>query len=76
MAENLLQLARQMAQTIIYILFSLPSLAILIASVILGIRSKGAARIRRSMIIMLVVVALSMLFYAQYYNANLAARYS
>lgn len=65
-----------MAQTVIYILFSLPSLTILMASAILGIRGKGAARIRRSMITMLVVVALSMLFYAQYYNANLAARYS
>ena len=65
-----------MAQTVIYILFSLPSLAIIIASVLLGIRGKGAARIRHSLIVMLIVVALSMLFYAQYYNAHLAARYS
>lgn len=60
----------------IYILFSLPGLAILIAAVILNIRGKCSPRIMRSMTALLVVVALSMLFYAQYYNANLAARYS
>ena len=65
-----------MAQTVIYILFSLPGLAIVIASILLAIRGKGASRIRYPMINLMVVVALSMLFYAQYYNPYLAARYS
>ena len=65
-----------MAQTIIYILFSLPALTIVISSILLAIRGKGAPRIRYSMINMMIVVALSLLFYAQYYNPYLAARYS
>jgi len=65
-----------MAQTIIYILFSLPALTIIIASILLAIRGKGAPRIRYPMINMMLVVASSMLFYAQYYNPYLAARYS
>ena len=65
-----------MAQTIIYILFSLPGLVIVLASILMGIRGKGAPRIRRSTISMLLAVGLSMLFYAQYYNSYLADRYS
>ena len=65
-----------MAQTIIYILFSLPALTIVISAILLAIRGKGAPRIRYSMINMMIVVALSLLFYAQYYNPYLAARYS
>ena len=57
-----------MAQTIIYILFSLPSLAILIATVVLNFRGNCSVMIKRSMSAMLIVVALSMLCYAQYYN--------
>ena len=65
-----------MAQTIIYILFSLPALTIVISSILLAIRGKGAPRIRYSMINMMIVIALSLLFYAQYFNPYLAARYS
>lgn len=65
-----------MAQTIIYILFSLPALTIVISAILLAIRGKGAPRIRYSMINMMIVVALSLLFYAQYFNPYLAARYS
>jgi AraC-like DNA-binding protein len=65
-----------MAQTIIYILFSLPALTIVISAILLAIRGKGAPRIRYSIINMMIVVALSMLFYAQYFNPYLAARYS
>lgn len=65
-----------MAETIIYILFSLPGLTILIAAVLLIFKARFSARIKASMIVMLVVVALSMLFYAQYYNVNLTSRYS
>lgn len=65
-----------MAETIIYILFSLPGLTILIAAVLLIFKVRFSARIKASMIVMLVVVALSMLFYAQYYNVNLTSRYS
>ena len=59
-----------------YILFSLPALTVIIATVILNIRGKCSRRITVSMTAMLIVVGLSMLFYAQYYNVNLAARYS
>jgi len=59
-----------------YILFSLPALTVIIAAVVLNIRGKCSPRITRSMTAMLVVVGLSMLFYAQYFNVNLAARYS
>jgi AraC-like DNA-binding protein len=65
-----------MAQTIIYILFSLPSVAMLISVGVLNIKGKCSLRTRRSMSVMLVVVAVSMLSYAQFYNLNLAARYS
>ena len=59
-----------------YILFSLPALTVIIAAIVLNIRGKCSPRITRSMTAMLVVVGLSMLFYAQYFNVNLAARYS
>ena len=59
-----------------YILFSLPALTVIIAAVVLNIRGKCSRRITVSMTAMLVVVGLSMLFYAQYFNVNLAARYS
>lgn len=65
-----------MAQTVIYTLFLLPGLAVLISAVILNVRGSISARIKRSMSAMLIIVALSMLSYAQYYNASLAARYS
>lgn len=65
-----------MAETIIYILFSLPGLAILISAIILIVRGEVSARIKRSMTAMLVAVALSILSYAQYYNTGLASRYS
>jgi AraC-like DNA-binding protein len=54
----------------------LPGLTIIIASLVLGFRGKLSMRIKRSMIAMLIVVAVSMLAYAQYYNPGLAARYS
>ena len=59
-----------------YILFSLPALTVIIATVVLNIRGKCSRRITVSMTAMLIVVGLSMLFYAQYYNVNLPARYS
>lgn len=65
-----------MAQKIIYILFSVPALVIFIAAGILNFKGKCSARIRRSMTVMLIVLALSMLSYAQFYNASLASRYS
>ena len=65
-----------MAQKIIYILFSIPGLAIVIAATILNIRGKCSIRIKHSMGAMLYTVALSMLCYAQFYNPGLAARYS
>ncbi len=65
-----------MAQTIIFILLSLPGLFIVLASILMGIRGKGAPRIRSSTISMLLAVGLSMLFYAQYYNPYLADSYS
>lgn len=65
-----------MAQKLIYILFSLPGLAIIIAATILNIKGKCSPRLKRSMGSMLYVVALSMLCYAQFYNLGLAARYS
>jgi len=65
-----------MAETIIYILFSLPGLTILIAAVLLIFKARFSARMKASMTVMLVVVALSMLFYAQYYNVYLTSRYS
>ena len=65
-----------MVETIIYILFSLPGLVILFAVGILNFRGKCSARIRRSMSAMLTVVGLSMICYAQSYNANFASRYS
>ena len=65
-----------MAQKIIYILFSVPALVIFIAAGILNLKGKCSARIRRSMTVMLIVLALSMLSYAQFFNAGLASRYS
>lgn len=59
-----------------YILFSLPALTVIIAAIVLNIRGKCSPRITVSMTAMLVVVGLSMLFYAQYFNVDLAARYS
>lgn len=65
-----------MAETIIYILFTLPSLAIIAVAVILNVKGKFSTRLRWWMSVMLVVVALSMLCYAQYYNVHLTSRYS
>ena len=65
-----------MAETLIYILFSLPSVAMLIAVAVLNLKGRCSLRTRRSMSAMLIVVAVSMLSYAQFYNAGLAARYS
>lgn len=65
-----------MAQKLIYILFSLPGLAIIIAATILIAKGKCSARIKNSMSAMLYTVAVSMLCYAQFYNQGLAARYS
>jgi hypothetical protein len=65
-----------MAEKLIYILFSLPGAAIIIAATILNLRGNCSARIKRSMGAMLYTVALSMLCYAQFYNLGLAARYS
>ena len=65
-----------MAEKIIYILFSIPGLAIVIAATILNVRGKCSPRIKRSMGVMLYTVAASMLCYAQFYNPGLAARYS
>ena len=65
-----------MAETLIYILFTLPSLAIITACIILNVKGKWSGRLRADITVMLIVVALSMFFYAQYYNVHLASRYS
>ena len=65
-----------MAEKLIYILFQLPGLAIIIAATILNFKSKCSIRLKHSMGAMLYTVALSMLCYAQFYNQDLAARYS
>ena len=65
-----------MAEKLTYILFQIPGLAIMIASIVLIVRGKCSQRIKRSMSTMLIVVAISMLSYAQFYNQGLAARYS
>ena len=65
-----------MAEKLIYILFSIPGLTIVLATVILNVRGKCSLRIRRSMTAMLIVVAISMLSYAQFFNQSLGARYS
>ena len=65
-----------MAEKLIYILFSIPGLTIVLATVILNVRGKCSLRISRSMTAMLIVVAISMLSYAQFFNQSLGARYS
>ena len=65
-----------MAEKLTYILVQIPGLAIMIASIVLIVRGKCSQRIKRSMSTMLIVVAISMLSYAQFYNQGLAARYS
>lgn len=65
-----------MAEKLIYILFSLPGVAIVVAATILNIWGKCSVRIKHSIGAMLYTVALSMLCYAQFYNPGLAARYS
>lgn len=65
-----------MAEKLTYILFSIPGLAIIVSVVFLNVLGKCTLRIRRSMSVMLVVVAISMLSYAQFYNQSLASRYS
>ena len=65
-----------MAEKLIYILFSIPGLTIIVAAIILNVMGKCSVRIKYSMGIMLLVVAISMLSYAQFYNQGLAARYS
>lgn len=65
-----------MAEKLIYILFQIPGLTIILAAIILNVRGKCSLRIRRSMTAMLVVVAISMLSYAQFFNQSLGARYS
>lgn len=65
-----------MAEKLIYILFSIPGLAIIVSAIILNVRGKCSVRIKNSMGSMLLVVAISMLSYAQFYNQGLAARYS
>ena len=65
-----------MAEKLIYILFSIPGLAIIVAAIILNVKGKCSIRIKHSMGAMLFVVAVSMLCYAQFYNQGLASRYS
>lgn len=65
-----------MAEKLIYILFQIPGLTIILAAIILNVMGKCSLRIRRSMTAMLVVVAISMLSYAQFFNQSLGARYS
>lgn len=65
-----------MAEKLIYILFSIPGLAIIVAAIILNVKGKCSIRIKYSMGVMLFVVAVSMLCYAQFYNQGLASRYS
>lgn len=65
-----------MAEKLIYILFLIPGLAIIVSAIILNVRGKCSVRIKHSMGSMLLVVAVSMLSYAQFYNQGLAARYS
>ncbi len=65
-----------MAEKLTYILFSIPGLTIIVCAIILILRGKCSPRITRSMSTMLIVVAISMLSYAQFYNQGLASRYS
>ncbi|MBR5707086.1 MAG: helix-turn-helix transcriptional regulator [Bacteroidaceae bacterium] len=65
-----------MAEKLTYILFQIPGLTIIIAAIILILRGKCSPRIKKSMSTMLIVVAISMLSYAQFYNQSLVARYS
>ena len=65
-----------MAEKLTYILFQIPGLTIILAAIILNVMGKCSLRIRRSMTAMLVVVAISMLSYAQFFNQSLGARYS
>ena len=65
-----------MAEKLIYILFQIPGLTIILAAIILNVMGKCSLRVRRSMTAMLVVVAISMLSYAQFFNQSLGARYS
>jgi AraC-like DNA-binding protein len=65
-----------MAETLIYILFTLPSLAIITACIVLNVKGKWSGRLRADITAMLIVVSLSMFFYAQYYNVHLTSRYS
>ena len=65
-----------MAETLIYILFTLPSLTIITACIVLNVKGKWSGRLRADITAMLIVVSLSMFFYAQYYNVHLTSRYS
>ena len=60
-----------MAEKLIYILFQIPGLTIILAAIILNVMGKCSLRVRRSMTAMLVVVAISMLSYAQFFNQSL-----
>ncbi|MBO7111542.1 MAG: helix-turn-helix transcriptional regulator [Bacteroidaceae bacterium] len=65
-----------MVEKLTYILFQIPGLAIIIASIVLIVKGRCSQRIKRSMSTMLIVVAISMFSYAQFYNQGLATRYS
>ena len=69
-------MAGPLAETLIYILFTLPSLAIITACIVLNVKGKWSGRLRTDITALLTVVALSMFFYAQYYNVHLTSRYS
>jgi len=65
-----------MAEKLTYILFLIPGLAMIVSVIILNVLDKCSSRIKRSMSFLLIVVAVSMLSYAQLYNQQLASRYS
>ncbi|MBO6077950.1 MAG: AraC family transcriptional regulator [Bacteroidaceae bacterium] len=58
---------------IVFVLFNLPALAVLISAILLLTRGKSSKSIRNHMAMLLVPVALSIAFYAEYYNPFVAA---
>lgn len=62
-------------QTIAYILFSLPPLVIFVCTLVMYHRNERTG-IRKSLFLLLFVVAFTMLLYAQYFNPLLTARHS
>ena len=61
---------------LLFILFLLPGFAVLAAMILINVRGNCTVRIKRSLTLLLGLVALCMFLYAQYHNPYLAARYS